>query len=115
MGEGLREIAYERAASRLVFFRQQAEIVAQRDQTAKQLLRFAPAASAGVRIDKPEAAGQESAFAAGQAILGLLGLIAQNKSLPQQVLFDGANGAEHSGVVGRQKPDRWYQEQARIQ
>ena len=58
-----------RLRSDIVFFREQAEVVAQLEQALQTALRVAYAADGFEAAHHPEAAGQEDAFAGRQAVL----------------------------------------------
>ena len=53
---------------RVHLFAVEAERAAERDELARERLGFVGAAGAGQRLDEPERAGQERAFAAGEAV-----------------------------------------------
>src|SRR5271163_1295143 len=59
MRERLRKIADQALEVRIVFFAQQADIVAQPDQPSEQLFSFAEALLQYVDVDQPETAGEE--------------------------------------------------------
>src|SRR5205085_9016771 len=67
--ERLREVAYLPAQARVVFLRQQPEVVAKLEQALKQLARLVRASEHHVRVGQPEAAGDERDFAGRQTIL----------------------------------------------
>jgi len=68
MGKGLGEVADEPCCDRVVLLGQETEIVPERQQPLEQLLRLLLAAGVGVVVGELEAAGEECALAAGQAV-----------------------------------------------
>ena len=60
----------------VVFFRQEANIIAQREQPLKKLLRLMIAPLQHVIINEPEATSQEGAFAARQSIVDVVSVVA---------------------------------------
>ena len=66
--EGLREIAQHAFRARVVFFRQQANIVAAFQQPLEQFHRVGQPAHQHVDVDEPEAAGQKRALPLRQAV-----------------------------------------------
>src|SRR5262245_14900319 len=57
--KSLREVADEPTRARLVLLGQKAEVIAQRQQALEQRFGIAPTANGQIRIDQPEAAGEE--------------------------------------------------------
>jgi hypothetical protein len=70
MGECLGEVANQTLSASVVFFREQADVVAQADQPLKQALRVRAASDQEIGVGEPEATGKEGAFAGRQAVLG---------------------------------------------
>ena len=68
MGERLREIAQQAAGNRVVFFRQQADIIAYAEQVLKYLPRFGMPPLQGKIVRKPEGADQKSTFPRRKAV-----------------------------------------------
>ena len=92
MRKGLREIAGEAFGARIVFLAQQADVVAQADETAKQPLGVVIAVLQHIDVDQPEAAGEERALARRQRIVDLLGAVAHNEAVAHEVPFDRRDG-----------------------
>ena len=66
-------------------------------------------------LDEPEAAGEEHAFAGRQAVLALLGPIAQHEAVDDELAFDRRDGAADPRIVVRQEADHRDQQQARVE
>ena len=81
MRKCLREIADQALAARLVFLRQQADVIAQGQQAFEQRHRLVAAAEHQISVDQPKAAGKEEALACRQAVLGFLGVVAQHQTV----------------------------------
>ena len=64
--EGLREVALQTTLVRFVFFRQQAEIVTNRQQPGEEFFRVGLAADRDIGVGEPETAGEKRAFARRQ-------------------------------------------------
>jgi hypothetical protein len=62
---GLRKVAQHAAGRGIDLFREQAHVIATRQQTGEQLARLLIAALQDVIVDQPEAARQESSFTRG--------------------------------------------------
>src|SRR5262249_35789984 len=70
MGECLRKITDQAAGTRIEFLAQHSDVIAQGQQSVEQATGVRQAIFQDVRIDQPEAAGEERAFARRQAISG---------------------------------------------
>src|SRR5215475_3450574 len=114
MGERLREIADQPSRLRIVFFAQQADIIAQLEQAIEQRPRIMQSALQHIGINQPEAASQESPLARCKAVLGFLGVVAHHESVYQQVPLDRIDCAADPRVIGGQKAGAWQQQKARI-
>ena len=68
MRERLREVAELTAALRVVFLREQADVVAEVEQALEQLARLVSLPLPGQHLDEPERAWQEDALAGGQPV-----------------------------------------------
>jgi hypothetical protein len=94
MAVSLRKVAEHAAGQRIDLLREKADVVAAREQAVEEPPGFGVAALQHVIIDEPEAAGEEGAFARGEAVDGVLGVIPQNEFiLDQKPLLDGAEGS----------------------
>ena len=80
MGERLREIANQTLSARVIFLREQPNVVAQGDQLLKQPSRVRETPDQDIGVGKPEAAGKEGAFTGRQPVLGLGGVISEHES-----------------------------------
>src|SRR5437868_2214304 len=100
MRERLREIAHLPAGSRIVFLRQQSEIVAQIEEPLEQRPRVHIAALQDIIVGEPEAASKERSYIPRQAVNSALGVVARDKAVSQQELFYGSHRAHDAGIVG---------------
>src|SRR3954470_23732908 len=100
---------------RVVFLRQKAEVVADRQQAFKQLLRVVFASDRDVGIGEPEAAGQESAFAWMQAVVGLGRVVALEKPIDEEVSLDCLYGAQVARILGLDEANFRQQKQAGVE
>ena len=114
MRERLRKIAGLSPCSRIVFFREQADIVAQREQALKQGACFGVAALQPVIVGKPKAAWQKNTFSWRQTIDVSLGSIPQDEAVNRELPLDRRDGATHTWIVRRQEADEGYQQQTRV-
>ena len=69
----------------------------------------------GVVVSQPEAAGQESALRAGEAVSSILGVVTKHESIPQQILLDRRDGSADPRVLRRQESEVRNEQQAGIQ
>src|SRR5205085_1609539 len=97
--ERLREIADLPAGSRVVFLRQQSNIVAQVEKPLEHQPGVGIPALQDVVIGEPEAASEEGPFVAGQAVDSALGIVARDKAIPQQKLLYGSHRADDAEVI----------------
>ena len=103
----MRKIAEHAPGPGIEFFREQAHVVAAREQTGEKAARFAIAILQQVIVDEPEAARQESAFAGGQTVGRVLGFVAQDEfAVDQESLLDRAKRSANPRILGRKKADR---------
>ena len=56
-----------------------------------------------VGVDEPEAAGEEGAFVAAHAVVDVVGGVALDETVAQQVFFDGLDRPDDARVVRRQE------------
>src|SRR5712692_10850855 len=115
VGERLGEIAEKALCPRVVFLGQQAEIVAQRQQPLEHRLGFLIATDHRERVREPEAAGQERAFLAGQAVVDPLRPVPQHEPVHHELALDGFDGADDARMGRRQESDLRQQQQRRIE
>src|SRR5262252_2584634 len=102
----LRKIADLPLRLRIVFFRQQADIVANRQQALEQGGRFGVAVLQRVIVGKPKAARKKYPFSRSQTINAGLGSITKYEPVDRELLLDSRNGAAHAWIVRRQEPTR---------
>ena len=93
MGEGLREVAEVLAGGGVHLLAVQAERAAEREQFVEQRFGLAGAAGAGEGLDEPERAGQESAFAAGEAV-GAWRVAVQQRATGAELTANGVDRAD---------------------
>src|SRR6202034_833345 len=95
----------------IVFFREQADIVAQREQALEQGACFGVAVLQPIIGDQPKAARQKNTFSWRQTIDVSLGSIPQHKTVNHELPLDRRDGAAHTWIVCRQEADEGYQQQ----
>src|ERR1700684_3529722 len=115
MRECLGEVAKLTTAVRIVFLRQQPNVVAQRQQALEQSPRLLVPPEQHVIVDQPEAAGEESALPRRQAVDRGSGVVAHHESLAKKLAFDCGDRALDAGIVRRQKADDGNEQKARVQ
>src|SRR4051812_6953198 len=98
MREGLRHIAELPLPDRVVFLREQADIIADRDEALEQSPGLLDPADQAETGDQPEAARQEWRFAAGEPVYVRLGAVSQHKSPDQELAFDRVDRAAQARV-----------------
>jgi hypothetical protein len=108
--ERLREIANLPSGSRVVFLRQQPDIVAQFEKPLEHPPRVGIPALQDVVVGKPKTAGEEGTFVSGQAVNCALCIVPRDKTIPQQVFLNGGYRAYDPGVVSRQEADQRRQQ-----
>src|SRR5215510_5304872 len=111
----LRKIADLPLRLRIVFFRQQADIVANRQQALEQGGRFGVAVLQRVIVGKPKAAREKYPFSRSQTINAGLGSITKYEPVDRELLLDSRNGAAHAWIFRRQEADERHQQQTRIE
>src|SRR2546423_6894816 len=79
MREGLREIADLPAGSRVVFLRQQSEIVPQVEKPFEHRPRVGIPALQDVVVGQPKTASEERSFIPRQSVNSTLGVVTRNK------------------------------------
>ena len=83
MRKCLWEIANQSLRVGVIFLGQKSDIVPERKQPFKQLLRFLASPCYEQIICEPKAASEECALAGGQAVTGVRGVIASDKAVRQ--------------------------------
>src|SRR5262249_17223125 len=115
MRECLREVAKLPPGTRIVLFREQADIVAQGEQALEQGVCFGVAMLQPVIVGKPEAAREKHAFSRRQAVNVCLGSITQHKAVDHEFPLNCRYSARHPWILGRQKANERDQQQTRIE
>src|ERR1700761_3191691 len=93
MRESLRKVAEVATVVRIVFLRQKPHVIAQSQQPLEQSASLVVTTQQHIIVDQPEAAGEKGALARGQAVDCGPGVIAQDKSVAQQLALDGGDCA----------------------
>ena len=104
MRERLREVADEALEARVVLLREQAEVVAEREQALEHLARLVELAEQDEVVHEPEGAEEERALSRRQPVdvLDLLVVaVALHEPVDEQLPADGLERAAHARVVGR--------------
>jgi len=78
---------------------QQAEIVAHRQEALEEGGRVVGAPALHVGVDEPEAAGEEGALRAGQAVGRFLRPVAQDEAVVPQVALDRRDRAAEARIA----------------
>src|SRR5512135_3030323 len=92
--ESLRCVAQLAAGLRVVFLADHPDVVAQAQQTFEQRGRLLTLSDSGERVDQPEGAREEGAVAAGQAVVALLGVVAEQETVPAEFVLDCLHGGD---------------------
>jgi hypothetical protein len=99
------KIAQHSAVEGIKFLRQQANVIAARDQTVKQSTRVRITTLQDVIVDEPKTADQKCSFAAWQAVNCLCRFVTQNEFIvDEELLLDGLKRSLNAGISGWQKP-----------
>ena len=101
MRERLRKIAELPPCLRIVFFREQADIVAQREQALEQGACFGVAVLQPVIVGKPKAARKKHPLSRRQAVNFRPCPITQHKAVNHELPLDRCDGAAHAWIVCR--------------
>src|SRR6266852_7781097 len=115
MRKRLREVADLPLCSRIVLFREQADIIAKRQQAFEQGARFRVAVLQRVVVGKPETAGKEDTFSRRETVDACLGSVPQHEAIDHELPLDRRDGAAHTWIVRRQEAHERHQQQARIE
>src|SRR5215470_4230289 len=99
MRECLREIAKLPLRLRIVFLGEQADIVAQREQTLEQGRCFGVAMLQLVIVGQPKTAGQKNTFPGRQTIDVVLGSITQHEAVDHELPLDRRDRATHPWII----------------
>ena len=105
MGEGLREVAQVVARVDVELLGVEAERRPDAQQALHQVAGALGLADDGEGGDEPERADQERALLAGQAVVGLVGAVAQHEPLLGQLVGDRQHAGPQARVVPGQEPE----------
>src|ERR1700691_5577449 len=103
MRERLRVVAEMAPRGRLELLPVQTEVREIGEQPLAEVLGLTPLADLRERGDQPERADQERPLRAAQAVVGLVGAIAQDETLLGQLLADRVHGGTYALVVRGQE------------
>src|SRR5258708_36863818 len=98
MGKGLRKVSKLASKNGIVFLGQQANVVAQIEQTQEQVARLLSAAGECIVVGEPERARHERAFASRKSIDASLSRVSEHKTLVHQFPLDPCDGWNYSRV-----------------
>ena len=96
MRERLREIPDLPPHMEVVFLREQADVVAEREQALEQGGCFGVAVLQRVIVGKPEAAGKKYAFSRREPVDPGLSAIPEHEAIDHEFLLDGGKGTAHA-------------------
>src|SRR5689334_21893853 len=99
--ESLWGVAQLAAGLRVVLLAEHPDVVAQAQQTFEQRGGLFALSDSGERVDQPEGAREEGAFAAGQAVVALLRVVAEQESVPAEFLLDRLHRGDDAGIGPR--------------
>jgi hypothetical protein len=89
---------------RVVFFREETDVILQGQEAAEESLGLLPAPDQGQGVDQPEAAGEKHSLTGGQSIPGVLVRdVAHHEPISHELALDGLDGAEDARIGGREK------------
>jgi hypothetical protein len=106
MRERLRKISQLAVFFGIVFFRQKADIVAQRKQMLEKRARFVDPALQDVVVNHPKTTGEKGSFVPHQAVHRASGVITCDQAILHQVLLDRGHCALDAVVFRREKSDQ---------
>src|SRR3984893_5212692 len=115
MRERLRKISEQPPGAGVVFFRQQTDIVAERQQALEKSACLPVAVLQRVVVSEPETAGEEYAFSWRQTIDSCAGAIAHHEAIHHQFMLDRRDGAAYSRIIRREEAYDRQQQQAGIE
>ena len=117
MREGLREVAHQATGDRVVFLRQEAEVVAQTDQPVEKLTGVVRPAQQRQAVTEPERAGQEGPLPSGEAVHvpRLVRVVPQHEPAFDELALDGLDGAPDTWVVSGQEAHERDHEQTGVE
>ena len=92
MGKGLRKISELTTQDGIVFLGQQANVVAQIEQTQEQIARLLSAAGKGIVVGKPERARQKRPLTRREAVDASLRRVPEHEAFVDKFPLDRSNG-----------------------
>ena len=101
--KALREVSDQPPPRRIILLGQETQWSAKIQEAFHELLCLVDTAAKGIVVGEPEAARQEGAFGAGEAIDIMLRGITQYKTVVEQRSFDGRYRALHARIICREK------------
>ena len=104
--ERLGKVADQPAGLRVVFLRNQTDVVAKSEQTLEKAARFGLAAQQVKVVRQPKRAGKKDAFADRQTVDRLVRNVTGHEAVGHETLFDGRHRAAHACIADRQKSRR---------
>jgi hypothetical protein len=103
MGEGLGKIAEERSGVGVDLFGKQSDMVGIVGHGVEDTFGLVETTGKGQDIHKPEGAQAESAFPAGEPVVGM---VAVDQAAGHELLHDPVHGPLDARVLGREKLDK---------
>src|SRR6476646_1163064 len=113
MRERLGKIPEKLSGSRVDLFREEAQVVAVREQPFEELARALRLAAARKALDEPERADEKRAFVTADAVHAV-GHVAAHESVRGELLRDELGRGPHTRVVEVGKADDRDQEVRRV-
>src|SRR5438067_933305 len=89
----------------VIFFGEQADIVADRKEALEDAPALFGSALENEVVGEPEAAREKNAFARRQAVAYRVGVIAAHETIDHEALLDRGEGADDAGIARRKKTD----------
>jgi hypothetical protein len=114
VAEGLGEVANLPLPLHVVFLGEQAEVVAQAEQTLEQRPSLVDATVERERADEPKGTGEELPFVARQPVVGVGGRVARDEAVAAEFARNRVDGAADALVVAGEEPDERDVEDARV-
>src|SRR5438105_2521796 len=113
--ERLGEVAEHAACDRVVLLREKSDVVAQAEQSREYLLRLVAPSKQDQIVDKPEAASEESAFAASQAVFRASSVVAPDEAVHHEIALNGLDRRLDAWIGGRKEPYQWDEKGAGVE
>ena len=115
MSERLREVSEVAAGPRIDLLGVEAERAGVAEEALAELAAALDLADLAQRRDEPERADEERALVADEAVIGLLGAVAQDEAAFGELVGDRDHGAADALVVGRQKAQQRHQQEGGVE